>query len=549
MSDKEAQRGEGVDFYVKNTGKRPHNFVLVGDTAIGLAHEGWHSGAHAEEDVGACRCSWTSAATSRPQLDQGRREEARHEGDVLRQLIRRGSALGPHSTAVASAAAVLLLCGCGSHARPASWPSPNGDLTGTRAAADARIDAGNVAKLHVRWRFRLTGEPGFSGIFASNPVVGGDTVYVQDLRSNVFALDRATGACAGRIVRRAERRAERSRRRRRPRLRRDRLRRVRALAPRLVASSGAPPDRARPSSSSTSRPSPGTASSSSARSGYPRAGRGAIYALDGATGAVRWKFDTITDPWRFPLEAGGGGLWYPPSIDATAALYLRQLEPGALGWDAAAAERRLVPGPGALHGLARSCSTAKSGRLLWYDQVTPHDVRDYDFQATPILPPGGTARHRRRQGGARHCLGPRHARAALAVDGRAPPQRQRPAAAPSRHGLPGPSRRRRDADGLRGRPAVRSGRRPLRRGARSAPAARRRWIREGQRTSSSRSTPDRARGSAWQLRLTGLRLRNRVRTTSCSPRRTTGRSTASRQPTAGRSGKTTCAPGSTRARR
>ncbi len=28
---------------------------------------------------------------------------------------------------------------------------------------------------------------------------------------------------------------------------------------------------------------------------------------------------------------------------------------------------------------------ARTGRLLWYDQVTPHDVRDYDFSATPIL--------------------------------------------------------------------------------------------------------------------------------------------------------------------
>ena len=28
---------------------------------------------------------------------------------------------------------------------------------------------------------------------------------------------------------------------------------------------------------------------------------------------------------------------------------------------------------------------SSTGRLLWYDQVTPHDVRDHDFQATPIL--------------------------------------------------------------------------------------------------------------------------------------------------------------------
>jgi alcohol dehydrogenase (cytochrome c) len=28
---------------------------------------------------------------------------------------------------------------------------------------------------------------------------------------------------------------------------------------------------------------------------------------------------------------------------------------------------------------------ARTGRLRWHDQVTPHDVRDYDFEATPIL--------------------------------------------------------------------------------------------------------------------------------------------------------------------
>jgi alcohol dehydrogenase (cytochrome c) len=28
---------------------------------------------------------------------------------------------------------------------------------------------------------------------------------------------------------------------------------------------------------------------------------------------------------------------------------------------------------------------ARTGRLSWYDQVTPHDVRDYDFELPPIL--------------------------------------------------------------------------------------------------------------------------------------------------------------------
>ena len=35
--------------------------------------------------------------------------------------------------------------------------------------------------------------PGFSGVFASTPLVVGGRVYLQDLDSNVYALDLATG--------------------------------------------------------------------------------------------------------------------------------------------------------------------------------------------------------------------------------------------------------------------------------------------------------------------------------------------------------------------
>ena len=61
--------------------------------------------------------------------------------------------------------------------------------------------------------------------------------------------------------------------------------------------------------------------------GYPPTGRGSIYALDAATGAVRWKFVTIKEEWRFPQEAGGGGLWYPVSIDGRGRLYAGNSNP------------------------------------------------------------------------------------------------------------------------------------------------------------------------------------------------------------------------------
>ena len=95
--------------------------------------------------------------------------------------------------AVASAVIATLVLGCGTRAPEGAWPLPNGDLAGTRSAAGSAIDAENVAGLKARWRFRLTASPSFSGVFASTPVADRETVYVQDLRSNVFALDRTTG--------------------------------------------------------------------------------------------------------------------------------------------------------------------------------------------------------------------------------------------------------------------------------------------------------------------------------------------------------------------
>jgi outer membrane protein assembly factor BamB len=118
--------------------------------------------------------------------------------------------------------------------------------------------------------------------------------------------------------------------------------------------------------------------------GYPRGGRGAVYGLDGATGAVRWKFVTIRDPWRFPREAGGGGLWNPVSIDAEGRLYGGTSNPAPWGGTPERPNGASFPGP-ALYTDSLLVLDAQSGRLRWYDQVTPHDVRDYDFEATPIL--------------------------------------------------------------------------------------------------------------------------------------------------------------------
>ena len=291
---------------------------------------------------------------------------------------------------LASLVLASLLLGCGGRDTDATWRLPNGDLAGTRAAAGSAIDAGNVARLGVRWRYGLTAAPTFSGIFASTPVAGRTTVYVQDLRSNVYALDRPTG-----------------------KLRWAHRYRARNEGPNGLAVDGrrvygATDAEAFALSASTGRELWRRHLTSATEQfvdvapvvweglvflstvGYAPGGRGAIYALDAATGTVRWKFHTIEQPWRYPREAGGGGLWYPVSVDSRGQLYAGNSNPTPWGGSRKRPNGAAFPGP-VPYTDSLLVLDARTGRLLWHDQVTPHDVRDYDFEATPILATVGDA--------------------------------------------------------------------------------------------------------------------------------------------------------------
>jgi outer membrane protein assembly factor BamB len=274
--------------------------------------------------------------------------------------------------------------GCGSGDREASWPLPNGDLRGTRATAGSSIDAGNVGRLQPRWRFALTGARTYAGTFASTPVADDDKIYVQDLQSDVYALDRESGdlrwahryraandgpnglaVADGRVYGATD-----------------------SDAFALSAKTGAELWRRHLTSASEQfvdiAPVVWEGFVFVSTVGYAPLGRGAIYALDGDTGAVRWKFRTIAKRWRYPMEAGGGGLWYPVSVDGDGLLYAGNSNPSPWGGTPERPNGGAFPGP-ALYTDSLLVLDARSGELLWYDQVTPHDVRDYDFQATPIL--------------------------------------------------------------------------------------------------------------------------------------------------------------------
>jgi outer membrane protein assembly factor BamB len=282
---------------------------------------------------------------------------------------------------------LVVVAGCGGHSERGTWPLPGADLAGTRSAVHSSITASNVARLRPRWRYRLRAPAGFAGLYASTPVVDGDTAYVEDLRSNVFALDRSTGSVrwahhynarndgpnglavdGGRVYGATD-----------------------ADAFALAAVNGRELWRIHLTNRTEQfvdiAPVPWQGLVFVSTIGYAPGGRGAIYALDAATGRVRWRFDTIAGPWPHPDAAGGGGLWYPVSIDDQGRLYAGTANPTPWGGTPR------FPNGAAFPGSVPYTDTllvldARTGRFLWHDQVTPHDIRDYDFQATPIVVDG-----------------------------------------------------------------------------------------------------------------------------------------------------------------
>jgi outer membrane protein assembly factor BamB len=267
---------------------------------------------------------------------------------------------------VFAALVVSVVAGCGGHANHGIWALSSGDLAGTRSASGSAINSGNVAALRVRWRFPFSEEPSSADVFASTPVVDQETVYVQDRRSNIYALNRATGAVlwaqrfrarmdgpnglavdGGRVYGTTD-----------------------ADAFALSASNGRElwhvslPNG--PEQRVDSAPVAWEGLVLLSLSGSTRLGRGAIYALDAATGAVRWKFATISQP---P---------HPVSVDTLGRLY------------AGNSPRASIPGSTRYTDSLLALDAA-TGRPLWHDQAVQHDLRDDGFEGTPILATLGAA--------------------------------------------------------------------------------------------------------------------------------------------------------------
>jgi Glucose dehydrogenase len=130
-----------------------------------------------------------------------------------------------------------------------------------------------------------------------------------------------------------------------------------------------------------------------------------------------------------PSVNSGGGQWYAPSFDAQGDVYIGVANPAPLFGTKSYPLGSSRPGPDLYTDSVVKLSP--HGKLLWYYQLTPHDLYDWDLQNNPVLTTanGRPVVDRRRQGGHLVRAGREDRPAAVeAPGGRAPGTRERRAA-------------------------------------------------------------------------------------------------------------------------
>ncbi len=272
------------------------------------------------------------------------------------------------------------------------WPAHNLNLANTRATTASPINSTNVARLKPKWRFKLAGEGAF-GSFSSAPIALGQTIYLQDLSSNVYALDPATGKLRWKHT------FNRS-----------------SVGPNGVAYGYGKLYGATDTSAFALDPANGRLAwmrkltrnanegidmaptvydgkvlfstiPGNARSFYAGNGDGIVYALDARSGKTRWRFNTIADGaklWGNARVNSGGGLWYPPAVDTSGRVFIAVANPAPFPGTKRYPNGSSRPGAN-LYTDSLLALDGSSGKLLWYRQVVRHDVRDYDLQDSPVI--------------------------------------------------------------------------------------------------------------------------------------------------------------------
>ncbi|MGH3234765.1 MAG: PQQ-binding-like beta-propeller repeat protein, partial [Streptosporangiaceae bacterium] len=274
--------------------------------------------------------------------------------------------------------------------RPAAgWTQPDADLASTRYVTSA-ITSANVSKLGVAWTVPLTMNTTHTdGAYATTPVIVNGVVYVQDLDSDVFAISLATGKVlwthdynspdggpdgvnvAGGVVYAATAKAA---------VALDAATGAQLWSRTLIGNDHEGIAMAPGYNNGTVYVSTVPANVTTV---YGAGGQGILWALNARTGTPEWSWNQDQNLWGNPGVNSGAGLWYTPSFDAQGNIYLGIANPAPIFGTKSYPLGSSRPGPNLYTDSVVKLSPA--GKLLWYYQLTPHDLYDWDLQNPPVL--------------------------------------------------------------------------------------------------------------------------------------------------------------------
>ncbi len=275
------------------------------------------------------------------------------------------------------------------------WTSYNGQASGSRYSPLTQISKGNAAKLTAKWIFSLPN----TAPLQVTPVVAGGVMYVTSA-NECYALDAGTGRQIWRyqrprtkgLIGNAAGGANRG-----VSVAGDKVFMVTDHAhvialDRMTGALRWDTEMAdwRQNYNATGAPLPVGNLVVTGTSGGDEGVRGFLAAFDQATGKEVWRFWTVpkrgepgSETWQGKgIDHPGGTTWltgtYDPDLDT---VYWPVGNPGPdlIGDD------RLGDN---LYTDSIVALEAKTGRLKWHFQFTPHDVWDYDAQETPALVDG-----------------------------------------------------------------------------------------------------------------------------------------------------------------
>jgi outer membrane protein assembly factor BamB len=277
------------------------------------------------------------------------------------------------------------------------WPLANHDYENTRAAVASDINASNVANLKVAWTAKLKGTSEWGG-GTGNPIISEGIVYFQDMGANTYAVKLDTGELLwekqydnaifgpsspgigyGKVFILS------------------RIDRYSALdiesgqelwywstGPDIPAGAFQPYVFGNQVYAALQAASSGHGQMTF--HSYQGGSTGVAVLLNPETGKETWRWQVVEEDFWGNIEINsGGGLWFPPAIDIERGVSYwgtgnPSPVPGLKGYPNGSSR----PGPN-LYTNSLVALDHRTGELLWYNQVRPHDLFNLDFQASPML--------------------------------------------------------------------------------------------------------------------------------------------------------------------